>query len=112
MQVYGAFDDREFFALNPQREFRLRPALLGELSEDEFKIELTNKSTGIFVLVLKITEYERVRIPITLIIESDVVDPILQSDDAICHELLTAIAAEIPSKDLRDIYPMDVDTLH
>ena len=56
MQNCSVFDDREFFLLNPQREFRLRPALPGELSEDEFKIELRNENTGVFVLVLKITE--------------------------------------------------------
>ena len=112
MQNSNVFDDREFFLLNPQREFRLRPALSGEISEDEFKIELRNENEGIFVLVLKITENERLRIPVTLIVESDVDDPILQSDDATCHELLTAISAEFPSKDLKDVYPIDIDTLH
>ena len=112
MQDSSVFDDREFFLLNPQREFRLRPALPGELSEHEFKIELRNEDTGIYILVLKITENERLRIPVTLILESDVDDPVLQSDDATCHELLTAISAEFPSKDLKDVYPIDVDTLH
>ncbi|MGI9380441.1 MAG: hypothetical protein ACR2OW_12390 [Methyloligellaceae bacterium] len=112
MQNRSAFDDREFFLENPKREFRLRPALPGEFSAEEFTVEQLNEETEMFVLVMKITGNERLRIPITMIVDSEVDDPKFQSDDSTCNELLKAIASEVSFQELKEYYPTDIDTIH
>ena len=112
MQYLLKLNDREYFLNNPKRELRLRVAMSDEFPDDQAEIEKDDNETVVYVLVMKLSDTERIRIPVAITDddESENSEPI--DDEETCSHILEMLTKEVSVENLTNFYSIDMDTIH
>ena len=80
--------------------------------DDQAEIEKQDDDTVVYVLVMKLSDTERLRIPVGITNDDQTKNSKPDDDEETCSHILEMLTKEVRVEDLTKFYSVDMDTIH